>query len=477
MIGREREKKKLLQRYERQKAEFVAVYGRRRVGKTYLIDETFEGKITFRHAGLSPAETQRKGALAAQLDHFYYSLQRHGFQGGHTPESWMEAFFLLEKWLEERDDGQRQVVFLDELPWLDTPRSGFITALEGFWNTWGCHRKNLMLIVCGSASSWILDNLINNHGGLYNRVTCEIRLSPFSLHECEEFLRSNHVGFSRYDIVQSYMAVGGIPYYLDYFESDLSLAQNIDLLFFDTNATLAGEYDRLFNSIFGNPSLMKEIVEFLYTRNAGYTRGEISRKTGIPSGGTLSSCLNALIGSDFVVRYVPFGLKRKEEHYKLVDPFCLFFLHFLRNPQKTDKRFWLHNQNNPSLNSWRGIAFENVCFNHIEQIKRSIGISDVRTTHSAWSKRGDDLDGTQIDLLIERDDHVVNVCEIKYYSGDFVVDKAYDRVLRHRDALLSEELPEKVSIHNTLITTYGLKKNEYSGIFTKVVTMDDLFEK
>jgi len=475
MIGRKREAQKLLQLYKRKKADFVAIYGRRRVGKTYLVDETLEGKITFRHAGLSPVENQGKGTLHAQLEHFYYSLQRSGAQDDHCPKNWMEAFFMLEKWLDKVNDGQKQVVFLDELPWMDTPRSGFITALEAFWNTWGCHRKNLMLIVCGSASSWILDNLINNHGGLYNRVTCEIKLSPFNLRECEEFLREKGIRYSRYDITQSYMILGGVPFYMDYFEKDLSLAQNIDTLFFSRNAILSREYDRLFTSAFRNPIQTREIVEFLYTRNAGYTRKEIGERLHLTSGGTLSSCLNALVGSDFVIRYVPFGMKKNEAHYKLIDPFCLFFLHFVQKQQKTDYDFWLHNQNNPTINSWRGFAFENVCFNHVDQIKAALGISGVRTTHSAWSKREDDTEGAQIDLLIERDDHVVNVCEIKFYSGDFVVDKAYDRVLRNRVSLLSKELSPKESVYNTLITTYGLRTNEYSGVFTQVVTMNDLF--
>ena len=475
MIGRKRERKKLLELYGREKADFVAVYGRRRVGKTFLIDETFEGKITFKHAGLSPVEHQRRGAMAAQLNHFYYSLLHAGAKIDHMPRDWMEAFFMLETWLEENDDGTKQVIFLDELPWMDTPRSGFITALEGFWNTWGCHRKNLMLIVCGSASSWILDNLINNHGGLYNRVTCEIKLSPFTLKECEAFLKEKGINYSRYDIVQSYMVLGGIPYYMDYFEKDLSLAQNIDRLFFSSHAILRSEYDRLFSSIFSSPAQMKSIVELLFTRNAGFTRNEISEKLGFKSGGRLTNLLKSLIGSDFAIQYVPFGVKGAEPHYKLIDPFCMFYLHFVTQQKKQDTDFWVHNQNKPSVNSWRGFAFENVCFNHIDEIKRSLGISGVRTTQSAWSKRSDDHDGTQIDMLIERDDHVINMCEIKYYSGECTIDKAYDRVLRNRMMILSEELSPKVSIYNTLITTYGLRHNEYSGVFTQVVTLEDLF--
>ena len=216
MIGRKQEADELRRLYERNRAELVAVYGRRRVGKTFLVDEVFAGKFTFRHAGLSPVEAQADGLLRAQLDHFYNSLILFGMEACKKPDSWLDAFLLLEKYLQKIDDGSRQLVFLDELPWLDTARSGFITAFEGFWNNWGCHRKNLMVVVCGSANSWILDKLINNHGGLYNRVTYEIKLSPFTLKECEELYKDNGVSFSRYDIAQSYMILGGIPYYMGY---------------------------------------------------------------------------------------------------------------------------------------------------------------------------------------------------------------------------------------------------------------------
>ena len=476
MVGREREVQKLLELYDREKADFVAIFGRRRVGKTYLVDVTFRGKITFRHAGLSPVdEEQNERSTNDQLTHFYYSLLNHGAKADHCPSNWLEAFYMLESWLQKIDDGKKQLVFLDELPWMDTKKSGFITALEGFWNTWGCCRKNLMLIVCGSATSWMKNRLINNHGGLYNRVTYEIKLSPFTLRECDLFLKEKQINYSRYDIVQSYMIFGGIPYYLDYHDKNLSLAQNVDRLFFGKNAVLRFEYDRLFSSIFNHPSLMKEIAKFLYTRNAGYTRKEISEKLQISSGGTLSSHLDALITSDFVIKYVPFGKKGNEVHYKLVDPFCMFYLHFLEGRTVSDHDFWLHNQNSPSLNAWRGFSFENVCFNHIDEIKRALGISGVNTKHSAWSKRSDDANGTQINLLLERDDHVVNDCEIKFYSSELSVDKSYDLVLRNRMAILARYLSPKVTIYNTLITTYGLKRNEYSGIFNQVVTMDDLF--
>lgn len=474
MIGRKKEVNELNNLYQSQKAEFVAIYGRRRIGKTYLVDETFKGKITFRHAGLSPADESGSGLLSAQLEHFYYSLLMHGMKKEKKPKSWLEAFFMLEKFLEQIDDGGRQVVFLDELPWLDTPRSGFITAFEGFWNTWGCHRENLMVVVCGSANSWILDKLINNHGGLYNRVTYEIKLEPFTLAECEEFYDDRQVKLSRYDIAQSYMILGGVPYYMGYFQSGKSLAQNVDNLFFVKNGKLRDEYNRLFASIFSNPEFMKRIVKVLYTKNAGYTRTELAKKLDVKDGGTLSQHLNALIASDFVIKYVPFG-KGKTEHYKLIDPFCMFYLHFVEGKKKINEDFWKQNLSSQQIVSWRGFAFENVCFNHISQIKKALGIGGVITTHSAWSKRSDDIEGTQIDLLISRNDNVVNMCEIKYYGDEFTVNKEYYHTLMHRRAILSEEINKKYSIYSTLITTFGLTYNEYSGIFTNVITLDELF--
>ncbi|MDD6207854.1 MAG: ATP-binding protein [Clostridiales bacterium] len=474
MIGRKKEVKELNQLYNSNKAELVAIYGRRRIGKTYLVDETFKGRITFRHAGLSPVDENKKGMLKAQLEHFYYSLLLQGMAGSNKPESWLEAFYMLEKFLEEKDNGTRQLIFLDELPWLDTPRSGFMTAFEGFWNTWGCHRDNLMVVVCGSANSWILDKLINNHGGLYNRVTYEIKLLPFTLNECEEFYVNNHVKLSRYDIAQSYMILGGIPYYMGYFQSGMSLAQNIDTLFFAKQAKLRDEYDRLFGSIFSHPEEMKKIVTLLFARNAGYTRREIVEKLGISDGGTLSQYLNALISSDFVIKYIPFG-KGKKEHYKLIDPFCMFYLRFVDKKKRLDENFWQHNISSQQVISWRGFAYENVCFNHISQIKKALGISGVITTHSAWSKRSDDTDGAQIDLLILRNDNIINMCEIKYYGDEFVVNKDYYQVLLHRQEILLKEISPKISIHNTLITTFGLAYNEYSGVFSNVITLDDLF--
>lgn len=479
MIGRKEEKEILNKLYFSNKAQFVAVYGRRRVGKTYLVNEVFEGKITFRHAGLSPIEYEKEkggGQLKKQLQHFYNSLVLQGMQPSKCPENWMEAFLMLEMYLQKIDDGSRQLVFIDELPWLDTPKSGFMTAFEGFWNTWGCARKNLMVVVCGSATSWMTDKLINNHGGLYNRLTYEIKLNPFTLGECEQYFNSENILLSRYDIVQAYMITGGIPYYLSYFQSGLSLAQNVDAAFFKDNAPLRNEFYRLFSAIFNNPEMMVSLIRSIGSVSRGLTRSELAEKAGMTGGGTLSKALSALMVSDFITKYVPFGCSGREEYYKLTDPFCIFYLNFMDERNSLGEDFWLSNIQSQGIITWRGLAFENVCFNHIKQIKKALGISGVSTRQSAWSKRKGDESGTQIDMIIERKDNIVNMCEIKFYGTEVTVDKKYDQVLRNRKELLARELSAKTAIHSTLITTFGLKYNEYSSSFTNVIEMDALFE-
>ena len=476
VIGRKREIEILQKKYGSNRAEFVAIYGRWRIGKTYLVSQVFENKITFAHAGLAPVDEKGK-SKKEQLKSFYLSLKLYGYQGRRMPADWLEAFFMLENLLMEKDDGKRLLVFIDELLWMDTRRSGFITALESFWNNWCCRRNNILLIVCGSATSWMLDKLIHNHEGLYNRLTCQLKLSPFCLNECEEYYRSIGVNMSRYDIVQSYMVMGGIPYYMGYLDIRMSLAQNIDALFFKKNALLTDEYGHLFSSIFTNPEEMKRIVEFLSGKNAGYSRKEILQGLGIKDGGELSEKLKVLLASDFVREYIPFGIPGKVKHYKLVDPFILFYLHFIKGQAKLGGNDWQSRQSSQSVITWRGYAFENVCFHHIEQIKSGLQILGVITEESAWSKRSDDTEGTQIDLLIERKDNVVNSCEIKFDSQEFIVDKQYYMTLLSRQNILQEKISRKSAVHNTLIIIFGLKKNEYSSIFVNVITMDDLFKE
>ena len=485
IIGRENEVKKLNEYYNSDSAELIALYGRRRVGKTFLVDEVFEDRISFRHSGLSPidnndepAKRKRQSPMKDQLTHFYHSLIEYGAKPDKEPKSWLEAFYMLEDLLNEKYDKNRRIlVFIDEIQWLDTPRARFMTGFEAFWNGWACHRKNVCVIVCGSSSSWVLDNMINNHGGLYNRVTHEMKLSPFSLNECERFFASRDIVMSRYDIVQSYMMVGGIPYYLQYFERENSLPQNIDKIFFTDNAVLKDEYDRLFSSLFVNPETMKAIIGALFTKRRGLSRKELTSQTGITDSGELSKQLKALISGDFIIEYESFGNSKAETFYKLVDPFCIFYLEFMKGKKRSKQQNWINIEDSPAVRTWKGYTFENVCWNHRKQIKEALRIGGVSTTESLWSKRGTkESQGTQIDMIIERKDNVVNMCEMKFYSDDYEVDLDDHKSLERRKKLLRDRIPKKAVVHSTLVTTYGLARNGYYSDFVNVITMDDLFK-
>lgn len=474
LIGRKKEIKELERLYKSDSSEFIAVYGRRRVGKTYLIKEMFNERMAFWHTGLSPYDRDRTFLLRDQLQAFLYSLQDYGLQCDKCPKSWLEAFRLLQKLLLEKDDGSRQVVFIDEMPWMDTARSRFIPAFEWFWNGWASKRNNIMLIVCGSATSWIENNLINNKGGLYNRLTAEIKLSPFTLRETEAFFKAKQISNSRYDIAVSYMIFGGIPHYLNLFEKGLSVAQNIDNLMFATNAKLKTEFSRLFGSLFKNAADHIKLVRLLSQRRGGYTRKEILEATDIQDGGGATDILNGLCASDFVKEYRPFG-GGKVPRYKLIDPFCLFYLQFIDNQLNNEPNFWQKNNTSPKLNTWRGLAFELLCFSHISMIKSKLGISGVSSTESAWILDVDGKPQMQTDMLISRSDNVVNLCEIKFYSKPFAIDKQYDEILRFRTQTLMEKLSPKQTVHLTFITTYGIKENSYSGQVQSEVKMEDLF--
>ena len=336
-------------------------------------------------------------------------------------------------------------------------------------------RHQLLLVVCGSATSWMLDNLINNKGGLYGRLTGEIKLSPFTLKECEEFYQSRGIRMSRYNIMQAYMIMGGIPFYMNFFNPSYSLAQNIDALFFSRNAKLGDEFERLFNSVFDHAEDCMKIIRFLGTRHSGFTRKEIAERTGLNPNGDFTKMLKALVGSDFVVKYTPFGFSQREEHYKLIDSFCWFWLHFKEKKAVRQNDYWQQHLKESDVASWRGIAFEEVCLQHISQIKYALQIGAVSSQESSLIVKGsEEADGMQIDLLIERADDAVNVCEMKFYKAPYVVTKGYAQVLDSRLQALEEKNPAKTFLL-TYVGNSELVSNEYSDIFKASVTLDDLF--
>lgn len=474
IIGRIAEIRELQALYKSRKPTFAVVYGRRRVGKTFLVRELFEGKMSFCHTGLSPYELAPARLKEQQLASFYTSLVRWGSDIKHVPADWLEAFDALIKLLEEQGTEQRQVVFIDELPWMDTPRSGFITALEHFWNGWGAGRSNLMLIACGSATSWISDQLFNNKGGLFDRVTDEIKLRPFTLSECEQYYQSNGIILSRYEQTECYMALGGIPYYMSMLQRGKSLAHNIDRLFFEPSAKLRLEFDRLYDSLFSNSDDCKKIVRLLAKKRQGYTRKEIAQITKVAAGGGLTNSLKAMEESDFITSYVKFGYPRREVYYRLTDSLSKFFLSFVDGHKTSNPHFWHDNQFSPSLTAWRGFSFETLCFAHLPQIKKALGISGVQVEACPWQIRGDD-GGAQVDMVISRADRIINLCEMKYCGDEYTITAAYDTKFRQKVSSFVENTRCRHAIHLTLVTTYGLKFNEYAGRIQSVVTMDDLF--
>lgn len=475
IIGRKKEIAELGRYYNSGRAELIAVYGRRRVGKTFLINEVFRESMTFHHTGLSPYNKKRKVTKKDQLQNFYFSLLRYGAEDITVPTSWLEAFFMLEHLLKKLDNGSRQVVFIDEMPWMDTARSGFITAFEAFWNGWGNTRHNLCLVACGSATSWMLDNFIDDKGGLYGRVTGKMKLLPFTLKECEDFYLDRKIRMSRYNIIQSYMILGGIPYYMNYFNPSYSLAQNIDELFFQKEAKLKDEFELLFNSAFDNAGDCMKVIRKLYDRRYGFTRDEIARSTGISPNGDFSKVLKALTESNFIERYVPFGYGKREEHYKLVDCFCWFWLRFKEDKADIEHNFWQHHLKEPEINTWRGIAFENVCMQHVPQIKGALGVYAVASKESALVIQGsENAKGTQVDLLIDRGDDIVNVCEMKYMRSKSRMTSEYQETIQDRMVNIEREFPDK-TIHMTLVST-----NPYdnaSDVFQSVIAIEDLFEQ
>ena len=467
IIGRKEEKLTLRRIYDSDKSEFVAVCGRRRVGKTFLVREYFEGKIVFQTSGLA------NGNMANQIKSFYADMIEQGLPPQEqVPKDWLETFMLL-RTLIKQNSQERKVILLDELPWMDTPRSHFISALEHFWNSWASARHDIVLMVCGSATSWMMDKLINNYGGLYNRLTYTIFLEPFTLLECEEFLKSKGHRLSRYEIAEYYMIMGGIPFYLEMLDSKLSLSQNIDELLFRPNGLLTNEFPNLYRALFKNSELYVKLVSALSARRAGMTRAEIIESTKLESGNGLTTALRNLESCGFIRQYRQFKPSRNESTvYQLVDFFTLFYFNFLTK-HKTAK--WSDLQGKAEFYSWAGLTFELLVMLHSKQIKDVLKIGGVSTQEYTW-RWADERGGAQIDLVIDRADNTVNICEVKFSINPYSIDKDYEMNLRNKLATFIEHASKNKSVQLTFITTYGLNHNAHSSVVNNEITLDDLFQ-
>ncbi len=470
IIAREKEIAKLRSCLESDRSEFIAVYGRRRIGKTFLIRESYNYSFTFQYAGIANASKE------IQLSSFADALRDNGMFIEQNPKNWLQAFQFLKELIKKSTEKKR-VVFLDELSWMWTPGCDLIAALESFWNGWASTRKDIVLITCASATSWMMKNIIHAYGGLHNRLSFAIGVAPFTLKECEEFSEAYNLALSRDQIIEAYMILGGVPYYWSLMDPHNSLPQNIDAMFFSPEALLKDEYKYLYASLFRNPEPYLRVIEILGTKKIGMTREEILAHLEQGSGGKLSDILEDLEHCGFVRSYHPFGRKKKGSLFQLMDCFTLFHFKYLAVPP-TDIRFWSHFYNTPKANVWRGLAFERVCLWHVQQILGALGISGILTDICSWQCNGDEekgIKGAQIDLVIDRQDKQVDLCEIKCCGEEFEVNKDMVESLRSKASSFKKNTGTRKGLRQTLITPVGLARNKYSGIFNSVITTDDLF--
>lgn len=469
IVGRKKELSLINQYFNSGKAEFIAVYGRRRVGKTFLIRQHFRNQFAFDMTGIM------EGTKSEQMTAFHTALKTYGYTGKKNT-NWIDAFFALRQVLESRiEEGKRCVIFIDELPCLDTPKAGFVNALGHFWNNWANWQSEIMLIVCGSATSWMVRNVIDNHGGLHDRITHEIHLHPFTLTETEEFFKLNGFSWNRLSIMQTYMAIGGIPYYMSLFERTDSPATGLDRLFFSGNAELKKEYRRLFSSLFKNPHPYLEIITLLSKHPKGMTREEISTELKTSNNGKLGEMLTDLIYCDFLQKnnVRKKRIKSNSAIYQLIDFYTIFYNTFA-NKNIMEEHFWTRNINTPEINIWYGLAFERVCKAHIEKIKTALGIASVSTEYYSWRSNLIEK-GAQIDIIIDRADNTINLCEVKYSENLYSLDKEEYMKIQNRISVFKEATNTRSNIIPTMITTFGMKEGTYSDQIIAKINMEDLF--
>lgn len=503
VIGRELEMTELQRSLKSDRSEFVIVYGRRRVGKTYLVDNFFNYEYDFSFVGGHRLTKQK------QLRNFAKAMKKYAHLSRQPKyASWNDAFDALEEFMEGLPDDKRKVIFIDEMPWIDTPQSEFVDALETFWNGWAARRQDIVFVASGSSTSWMMDKLVENQGGLHGRITNNIYVRPFTLHEVEQYMQSRGAAWDRYQLLQTYMIIGGIPFYYSLLNVKESLAQNVDRLFFRKNGELRIEFEELFNALFTNTEKYTAVVKLLNSKREGMTREDIEKNTGLNKS-VLSTVLRNLERCDFILRYSQFGNKTKGAIYRLVDFYTLFYYRFIDGFNAQDEEWWSHNLHSSAIDSWQGLSFELLCLLHLTQIKQKLGISGIATAASSWryvapkknhslerednklacypepqnggmkSKENDENTekGAQIDLLIDRGDRVINLCEMKFSVKPYGITDNYEKKLRDRMSLFQEKTKTTKTLVNTFVTTFGVAGGMGRSIVNSEVTMNDLFAK
>ncbi|MDY4498868.1 MAG: ATP-binding protein [Prevotella sp.] len=465
IIGRKREIALLDSYMATVKPEFVALYGRRRIGKTFLVKKLYEESFDFYVTGIFDKSKKE------QLANFNRQLNNYSNSFYPVVDNWFDAFAQLQHYLTTLKDKKRILLFFDELPWMDTPRSKFIRALELFWNEWASSQNNIKFIVCGSATTWMTSKLLGDKGGLHNRVTRQIKLRPFSLAETEEYLVSLGFRPDRLQTIDAYMCVGGTPFYLNMFNPMFSVTQNIDELFFSEDAPLKKEFPFLFRSLFNDSITYKRIVELLGDKLKGMTRSEIIKSLKLVDNGNITEILDNLCQCDFIRKYSAYGKKQREVMYQLIDLYSLFYIKHVINDNSQDPHKWSNMIDSGSRKAWSGYAFEQVCLLHLPQIKKKLGIDTISTDVCSWQN-----DNAQIDLIIDRRDRIINLCEMKYCDKPFSVTKSYLAKMEQRRECFAEATSATKALHLTLIAPYGIANNSQSVKIQSVVNMDDLFK-
>ena len=478
IIGREKEIATLQGLLGSDESQFVAVYGRRRVGKTFLIREAYNYDFVFQHNGTYGATRKQ------QLSDFRESLYNAGMGKCAMPKTWSDAFHLLWDFLKVMPvDGKKKVIFIDELPWMDTPKSNFVRSLDHFWNAWATTRKDIILVICGSATSWIIDNVIMNYGGLHNRLTCKVHLQPFCLRECKQYCESKNLGYKDRQILEAYMALGGIPYYWSFLKKGQSVAQNFDRMFFQMGGELSQEFDALYASLFKKPRRHIAIITALAKKKRGLLREEVLKTSKLTDNTDFSKALQELEQCGFIRKYTTIGKKNKDAIYQLIDNYTLFYFDFIRENVNGDEHFWTSQAGSSIHAGWAGRAFERVCMQHVSQIKDALGFSAVVSSVHSWSYKGEKgpvsgktiHKGAQIDLLIDRNDDTINLCEMKYTNAEYTITEEEDEKIRNRIEAFVRETETEKTVLLTMITSFGLTPGGYSNDIHCQLTMADLF--
>lgn len=470
IIGRELEIKKLSAAVDRVRPEFIALYGRRRVGKTFLINQMFRNQFAFKMTGVI------EGTLKDQFTAFVDAMNDYGFDVPEQPKDWMQAFIMLKNALKKKvNNGEQCIVFIDELPAMDAEGSNVAGAVGYFWNNWASQYDNFVFIICGSATSWMITNVIDSKGGLHDRITVEMPIHPFTLKETEQYLEYQHFLWNRQMVLQAYMIFGGIPYYLSLLDKEESLVQNVDRLFFSQDIQMRREFRRLFNTLYKNPDKYIDIIKALNKSRKGLTREEIASELKCSNNGHLGKRLEDLVCCDLIRKNIvrEKEIKRKDAIYQLCDFFSLFYLTFIERAE-VEQQYWSHHINTPEVNSWMGLTYERICMAHIQQIKHSLHLDTISTLSYSWRSKTS-TPAAQIDIIIERADKIVNICEVKYCQYEYNLDKdEYERINKRKNAFI-QETGLRHTPWLTMITTEGVARGKYSEMIQTQVTLDDLF--